>query len=103
MGKTQSKQKITTTTKSPAPSANQGEENNDAGAKKNEPKDLIISFNADFTEVDVKKEKRVQFFPYFVISSLFLYYIHISGNIFIVTDEILFRTVRKRFRNLFLF
>jgi len=54
MGKTQSKQKTTTATKTPAPSANQDGES----AKKSEPKDLIISFNEDFTQVDVKKEKR---------------------------------------------
>ena len=55
MGKTQSKHKITTT----KPAVNKDDDGNDAGENKNEPKDLIISFNSDFTQVDVKKEKRV--------------------------------------------
>ena len=55
MGNTQSKHNITTT----KPAVNKDDDGNDAGENKNEPKDLIISFNSDFTQVYVIKEKSV--------------------------------------------
>ena len=73
MGKTQSKQTNQQRTQENKQQSSKEEvktkpEVDDAG--KNEgPKDLIISFNADFTELDVKKEKRV--LKFVLINTLF--------------------------------